>query len=94
MAIEPHQVETLIKSALPDCNVNAEDLTGTRDHYRVTVVSPSFSGLTLVKRHQAINEALREPLKGPLHALTIEAYTPEQWQQKQSETQAPRGIKL
>lgn len=85
MPFEPQQVKKLVEDFIPDSKVDVEDLTGTRDHYRVIVVSPGFTGKMLIERHQMVNEALKEPLKGPIHALTIEAYTPEQWQKRQSQ---------
>ena len=36
---------------------------------------------SLVKRHQKINEVLMDELKGPVHALSIRAKTPEQWEE-------------
>lgn len=83
MVYEPEQVKQLVEAFIPDSRVVVEDLTGTRDHYKVLVVSSSFDGKSLVERHQMVNTALQEPLKGPIHALTIEACTPEQWQKRQ-----------
>lgn len=62
--------------------VEAEDLTGTRDHWRALVISPAFEGLMLIKRHRLVNAALKEELQGPhgaIHALTLETYTPAEW---------------
>ncbi len=92
--IAPENVKQLIKNEMPTAHIEVFDLTGTQDHYRVRVVASEFEGLTLIKRHQLINKALAEPLKGPLHALTIEAYTPVQWQQKNEGMSQPQQIKL
>jgi BolA protein len=46
-------------------------------HFRVVVVSAQFRGKSLVDRHRLVNEALREELRGPVHALAIKALTPE-----------------
>ncbi len=46
-------------------------------HFRVTVISKSFGGKTLVQRHRMINEALAEELAGPVHALAIKADMPQ-----------------
>lgn len=56
-------------------NVPADSET----HFKVTVVAESLQGLTPVKRHQAIYGALSEELEGPVHALAIHAFTPEEW---------------
>jgi acid stress-induced BolA-like protein IbaG/YrbA len=37
--ISPDQVEAMIKTGLPDAQVQVQDLTGGGDHYQVTVVS-------------------------------------------------------
>lgn len=91
--IAPEQVKSLIEQGVEGSTAQAIDLTGTQDHYKVIVVTDSFDGKRLVQRHQMINESLKEPLKGPLHALTIEAYTKDEWAKKQDQ-QGPQGIKL
>ena len=51
-------------------------------HFRVVAVSESFQDQTLVFRHRKINELLAEQLAGPIHALSIHALTPEEWEAK------------
>ena len=48
-------------------------------HFKITVVSDYFSGKLLIARHRFINELLSEELQGPVHALAMHTYTPEQW---------------
>lgn len=45
-------------------------------HFRVTIVSDKFAGLSRVERHRLVNAALREELAGPVHALAIRALAP------------------
>lgn len=52
---------------------------GRESHFKVVVVSERFAGLSLVQRHRAVNAALADELQGGVHALSIEALTPEQW---------------
>ncbi|XP_038566612.1 bolA-like protein 1 [Micropterus salmoides] len=52
---------------------------GSESHFRVLVVSSQFEGLPLIKRHRLVNEALKEELSSCIHALAIQAKTPEQW---------------
>ena len=52
---------------------------GRESHFKVVVVSERFAGQSLVQRHRAVNAALAEELRGGVHALSIEALTPEQW---------------
>jgi BolA protein len=47
----------------------------------VVVVSDDFESVkSLVQRHRMVNECLKEQLDGPVHALSIVAKSPTQWQ--------------
>ncbi len=74
--IEPQQLEDLIREALPGAEVSVSDLTGTRDHYRVEVVSAEFAGKTLVQQHQMIYRAVGDHMTQAVHALQIRTRTP------------------
>ena len=56
-------VEDLIKAGLPDAQVMVEDMTGTRDHLDITVVSDGFKGKILIEQHQILMDLLKEELK-------------------------------
>ncbi|MBS3648022.1 BolA family transcriptional regulator [Pseudaminobacter sp. 19-2017] len=45
-------------------------------HMRVRIVSAAFAGMSRVERHRAVNEQLKDVLKGGLHALAIEPAAP------------------
>lgn len=81
--IEPSVLATKLKAAFTDAIVEVRDLTGTMDHYEVTIVSQAFEGLMRIKRHRLVYDVLEEELKGPIHALTLQLYTPAQWEQAQ-----------
>ena len=76
--IQPEELVRLVEAALPGARVRARDLTGTLDHYELIVVSASFAGQSLIDRHRQVMAALAEPLKGPLHAVTIKTYSLEE----------------
>ena len=50
---------------------------GGGGHYRLTIVSPRFSGCATMQRHRLIYEALGPMMRGEIHALSIRALTPE-----------------
>lgn len=77
--IEANTIVERIQAALPGAQVQVHDLTGTMDHYKAVVISEQFAGKSLVARHRAIYQALAEEMKGPIHALTLDVYTPEEW---------------
>lgn len=94
MSYQATEIKKLVEESIAKSQVAVQDLTGTADHYRVIVLAPCFAELSLIKRHQMVNEALKEPLKGPIHALTIEAYTEAEWQKLQRDFQRPQDIKF
>jgi BolA-like protein 1 len=50
-------------------------------HFKVVVVSEEFEKVKApIQRHRLVNAALAEHLEGPVHALSIVAKTPAQWQ--------------
>lgn len=73
--IEPNVIATKLQDAFPDAEISIEDLTGTKDHYSVTVVSDKFEGKPLIKQHRLVYDALEEEMKGPIHALELETKT-------------------
>lgn len=78
MPMSAAEIEALIRSGLPDAKVVIEDLRGDGDHYSALVVSPSFTGLSRVRRHQAVYDALGGKMGGDLHALMLKTLTPEE----------------
>ena len=80
MPMPADQIEQLIRSAIPDAEVTITDLVGDGDHYSARVVSPAFSGLGRVQRHQRIYAALGGRMGGELHALQLQAVAPEEIQ--------------
>lgn len=62
---------------------------GSESHFRVLVVSSQFEGLPLIKCHRMVNEALKEELSSCIHALAIQAKTPEQWKRNSTLAKSP-----
>jgi len=75
-------VEDIIKAGLPDAEVIVEDMTGTRDHLDITVVSDAFKGKMLFEQHQMLMALLKEELKQRIHAVKLQTYTKEKFQNK------------
>lgn len=75
----------LIKSGLPDAEVKVEDMTGTRDHLDITVVSDVFKGKLLIEQHQILMDLLKEELKQRIHAVRLKTFTKEKFAQLNKE---------
>lgn len=73
-------VEDIIIAGLPDAQVMVEDMTGTRDHLAITVVSDGFKGKMLIEQHQILMNLLKEELKDRIHAVKLQTYTKEKFE--------------
>lgn len=49
-----------------------------RGHFRVDIVSTTFSGLSPIARHRAVYSAVGELMATDIHALAIRARTPDE----------------
>ncbi|GAB4151499.1 MAG: BolA family transcriptional regulator [Cyanobacteria bacterium J069] len=78
--ISPSQVESMIKAAMPDAQVQIQDLTGGGDHYQAVVVSTAFEGKSLIQQHQLVYQAVNQAMASEaIHALSLKTYTPASW---------------
>lgn len=51
-------------------------------HFYLTIVSLAFAGKSLVQRHQMVYQALSDLMQDQIHALSIRAYTPDEYSNK------------
>jgi stress-induced morphogen len=51
---------------------------GAETHFSLVIISDKFKGLSKVARHRLIYGILKEELKANVHALAIQAFTPEE----------------
>lgn len=66
--------------------------TATDSHFKVTLVSPNFNGVRTVPRHQKVYGLLAEELQGPVHALALHLYSPEEWQSMEQVPASPNCL--
>jgi stress-induced morphogen len=77
MPMDARDIESLIREALPDAQIEIKDLAGDGDHYAATVVSSAFKGKTRVQQHQMVYSALQGRMGGVLHALALTTTAPQ-----------------
>jgi len=76
MPSETHVRERIL-TALPGAVVDVVDYTGTGDHFRATVESASFRGLSRVDQHKLVYRALDGDMGDhSIHALALTTRTP------------------
>lgn len=76
MAMNVGDIERLIKEGIPDAQVEINDLAGDGDHYAAHIVSKAFQGLSRVKQHQLVYQALQGRMGNELHALALTTTVP------------------
>ncbi len=82
-------IRTRLETSLDADHVRVEDdsalhaghlgAQGGGGHYRVTVVSARFEGLSRVAAQRLVYQALGEFMTTDIHALEMRTLTPEQW---------------
>lgn len=75
--MNPEQVAELIRTGLPgaDVLVQSEDNT----HFAARVIAADFAGKRPIARHQLVYRTLGELMGREIHAMSIEALTPEEF---------------
>ena len=76
MAMNESDIVQMIKEAVPDAEVQIEDLRGDGDHYAAYVSSAEFEGKTRVQQHQMVYKALKGRMGNELHALALQTSVP------------------
>ncbi|UXI70702.1 BolA family protein [Tahibacter amnicola] len=59
-------------------HIGHEGARDGRGHYKVRIVSVAFTGKAPLARHRLVYEALGDMMQTDIHALSIEARTPDE----------------
>ena len=60
-------------------HIGHEGAKDGRGHFHVLVVSDQFQGKSLIQRHRLIYQAMGDLMQTDIHALAIDAYTPDEF---------------
>jgi len=71
MGMKGSEIETMIRAAFPDAQIEMKDLAGDDNHWAATVRSAAFKGKSRVQQHQMVYAALKGNMGGVLHALQL-----------------------
>lgn len=73
----PKEIKTCIEGGIPGSEAM---VTGDGSKFEAIVISEAFDGLSPVKEHQLVFSTVKEHISnGAIHALSIKAYTPNEW---------------
>ena len=73
--VTPESVKSGIENGLACERV---DVMGDGQHFQAVVVSRAFEGKSRVQRHQLVYQAVNDLMPGEIHALSIQAHTPDE----------------
>lgn len=74
--LQPSQLEVIDESHQHHGHAGANG-TGFGSHFRVRITAAAFAGKSAVARHRLVYDALQDFMDQGLHALAIEAQTPQ-----------------
>ena len=80
MAMEAHDIETLIRASFPQARITITDLAGDGNHWAAEVIDESFRGQNRVQQQRAVYASLKgrmDGAHGELHALALTTKVPE-----------------
>ena len=78
--MQAEEIKKMIELGLPDAQVEIKGDDGA--HFAAIVVSETFVDKTMVQQHQSVYKTLGDKMGGAIHALSIQTYTPLQWEKK------------
>ena len=71
MGLKLEEIESLVKKAIPDAEIQIEDLAGDENHYSATIKSNIFNGKSKIEQHKIVYKALKGKMGNELHALAL-----------------------
>jgi acid stress-induced BolA-like protein IbaG/YrbA len=76
--MDPAEIKTLIENGLKCAEVSV--LSEDNTHYAALVISEEFAGKRPIARHQLVYRCLGTLMGNEIHAMSIRAHTPGEWQ--------------
>lgn len=76
--MDPMEIVRLIEAGLSDATAKVRSDDNT--HFEALVVAAAFEGKRPLARHQLVYQSLGALVGNEIHALSITALTPDEWQ--------------
>ena len=71
MTLSAQEITILIKKKIPDAIIEVNDIRGDNNHYHAKIISQRFKGLSKLKQHKMVYEAIGPHMGTTLHALML-----------------------
>ena len=83
--MDPTEIKALIENGLENADVKVYSDDNT--HYAAVVIAAEFAGKRSIQRHQLVYKCLGSLMGNEIHAMSIRAHTPDEWQELLSSSQ-------
>jgi len=78
--MQADEIQKMIQATLAHAEVI---VSGDGRHFEAIVISSHFEGMGLLQRQRTVFDTLGDNIRnGNIHALSIKAKTPQEWQQE------------
>ena len=82
--MDPSEISRLIEAGFDDAVVKV--LSEDNTHYQALVVAREFEGKRPLARHQLVYQCLGALMGNEIHAMSITALTPAEWQARSGDS--------
>jgi acid stress-induced BolA-like protein IbaG/YrbA len=76
--MDPSEITQLIEAGFNGATVRV--MSDDNTHFEALVVAAEFEGMRPIARHQLVYKCLGALVGNEIHALSIKALTPQEWQ--------------
>lgn len=76
--MDPSEITKLIEAGFDGATVKV--MSDDNTHFEAVVVAAEFEGMRPIARHQLVYKCLGALVGNEIHALSIKALTPQEWQ--------------
>ncbi|HZW87283.1 MAG TPA: BolA/IbaG family iron-sulfur metabolism protein [Gallionella sp.] len=79
MLVTPESIQLNIAQGMSTTYLT---VVGDGTHFEAIVVSAAFAAKSHVQRHQMVYQTLGNRMRDEIHALSIKALTPQEWESR------------
>ena len=76
------KIKDILRKKIKDIKIFIQDMNGQNNHFSLIVISEKFEGLSIIKQHQIIYNALSSMITKEIHALQIKTFTWDKWKKE------------
>ncbi|KAI1809385.1 bola domain-containing protein [Poronia punctata] len=93
-SITESSLKEALKERLQAVHVEVTDMSGgCGQSFTTLIVSPIFAGQNSLKRHRAVNAALKDEIAA-IHAWSARCQTPDEWEKTRADAATASGPSL